>query len=350
MLRKLTPGVFSLIIVGLFLLSIAVVLQILSLWKHFETTDALLILLFSIILFLIVRFLVARLIFRKFETLFRIIGEDPEKATHYIKEPFGSPALDKVKEDVQNWTTKKHLEIRQLKQMEKYRREFLGNVSHELKTPIFNIQGYILTLLDGGLEDPSVNRLYLERSEKSINRLISIVKDLESISRLESGTLQLQLQPVDILQLTEEVLENLELRAKQKNITLTVRKPVSGTPVLVLADRKRIYEVLSNLLTNSISYGKVNGKTTISFRDRGTYYRIIVADNGIGIPPEDQHRIFERFYRVDQSRSRNLGGTGLGLAIVKHIIEAHGQQIRVKSTPGIGTEFSFTLKKAWPPV
>lgn len=250
-----------------------------------------------------------------------------------------------AEKDVIDWAKDRRQEITHLKQMEKYRKEYLGNVSHELKTPIFNIQGYILTLLDGGIDDSNVNRMYLERAEKSINRLISIVDDLGIISSLESGELKLDTTRFNIVQLVEEVFETQEIRAKEYNVTLK-HTHSSYKPVFVEADREKIYQALNNLVLNSINYGKKNGITTISFTDMGENIMIEIADNGIGIAKQDIPRLFERFYRVDRSRSRNLGGTGLGLAIVKHIIEAHKQTVNVYSKPKKGSTFSFTLQKA----
>ncbi|MBC7124371.1 MAG: sensor histidine kinase [Bacteroidales bacterium] len=252
--------------------------------------------------------------------------------------------LQRLEYDLRVWAEAKTDEIDRLKQMERYRKEFLGNVSHELKTPIFNIQGYVLTLLDGGLEDPSINRRYLERTEKSINRLIGIVDDLELITKLEAGELQLNLERFNIISLIEETFEALEQRAKNKSITLELDKEYSK-PIWVYADKKRISQVLYNLIINSIFYGKENGVTTVSVSDIGTRVQVEVNDNGIGIDQKDLPRIFERFYRVDKSRSRDQGGTGLGLAIVKHIIEGHKQVIGVRSSLNQGTTFSFTLDK-----
>lgn len=238
----------------------------------------------------------------------------------------------------------KDKEIFRLKEMEKYRKEFLGNVSHELKTPIFNIQGYISTLLDGGLEDPMINRLYLERAEKSINRMISIVEDLETISRLESGELKLKHDKFNLTQLVEEVFEVHEMRAKSKKIRLRLAKK-NTKPVWVYADKKRIFQVLSNLVINSINYGKESGKTEVTISKLDKKIQVDIKDNGIGISETDLPRIFERFYRVDKSRSREQGGTGLGLAIVKHLLEGHGETISVKSKENKWTIFSFTLPK-----
>jgi two-component system phosphate regulon sensor histidine kinase PhoR len=285
-------------------------------------------------------------VIKKTEPTYKITHE-PSVTSRQLKEELsGKDMIPEVRKDMMDWAQKKTLEINHLKQMAKYRREFLGNISHELKTPIFNIQGYILTLLEGGLEDTNINKLYLQRAEKSINRMISIVNDMESISRLESGIFKLEFERFNIVKLVAEVFDNIEISAKKGNITLSLKQKASEKEIWVRADKKRIFEVLTNLITNSINYGKKRGKTVVSFGSSGKNVIIRVTDNGAGIPEKDLPRIFERFYRVDRSRSRNLGGTGLGLAIVKHIIEAHKSTIRVKSKLKKGSEFSFTLKKA----
>lgn len=253
--------------------------------------------------------------------------------------------MGKIKADITSWANSKAQEIDRLKEMERYRKEFLGNVSHELKTPIFNIQGYVLTLLDGGLEDESINRKYLERTEKSINRLIGIVEDLETISKLEAGELLLNLERFSIVGLAEDVFEALDMHAKKKSISLDLNKAYDK-PIWVNADKKKIYQVIYNLVLNSINYGNVGGNTVISFSDLDDRVVVEIHDNGIGIDQKDIPRIFERFYRVDKSRSREQGGTGLGLAIVKHIIEGHKQSISVRSSLNQGTSFIFTLNKA----
>lgn len=253
--------------------------------------------------------------------------------------------MGKIKADITSWANSKAQEIDRLKEMERYRKEFLGNVSHELKTPIFNIQGYVLTLLDGGLEDESINRKYLERTEKSINRLIGIVEDLETISKLEAGELNLNFERFSIVGLVEDVYEALDMRAKSKSISLDFDK-IYDKPIWVNADKKKINQVVYNLVLNSINYGNIGGKTTISFTDLDERIIVEVNDNGVGIDQKDIPRIFERFYRVDKSRSREQGGTGLGLAIVKHIIEGHKQSISVRSSLNLGTSFIFTLNKA----
>jgi two-component system, OmpR family, phosphate regulon sensor histidine kinase PhoR len=242
------------------------------------------------------------------------------------------------------WTKKQIRELERLKDLEKYRKEFVGNVSHELKTPIFNIQGYILTLLEGGIDDPKINTLYMERTVKNIDRMISIVQDLESINKLESGELTLTYEDFDLSELVEEVFELENRQAEENKITLEFEKKPEE-PVWVRGDKKRIMEVLTNLVVNGIKYGKKKGKVTVLLTDKEDSLVVAVRDNGIGIAKKDLPRIFERFYRVDKSRSREQGGTGLGLSIAKHIIEAHGQEIHVKSVPGHGTTFTFTVEK-----
>ena len=257
---------------------------------------------------------------------------------------YNSNDLNNLNNEILAWAEDRKNEIEQLKKLEVYRREFLGNVSHELKTPIFNIQGYVLTLLDGGLEDPSINRNYLVRAEKSVDRMITIIDDLEAISQLETGELQIELERFDINVLLKDVIDSLEMKATAKGIILSTVD--ENKPIFVLADRFRIRQVFVNLIVNSIKYGKEYGETKVRFYDVGNNISIEVADNGIGITKEHLPRLFERFYRVDKSRSRDQGGTGLGLAIVKHIMEAHNQTITVMSTESVGTVFTFSLKKA----
>lgn len=236
-------------------------------------------------------------------------------------------------------------EVRQFENLDSYRKEYLGNVSHELKTPVFNIQGYIDTLINGGLDDPSINMDYLRKAEKSIDRLISIIDDLETITQLESGALDLDTDVFDLAQLCKDIYSSLELQAAKKHISLELARKYDK-PVLVEADKFRIRQVLVNLVTNSIKYGRENGRTLITLSYLNDDVVVEVADNGGGIDEKHLPRIFERFYRVDKGRSREQGGTGLGLAIVKHIIEAHGKSIRVDSHAGKGTTFTFSLANA----
>jgi len=231
-----------------------------------------------------------------------------------------------------------------LHNIDDFRREFLGNVSHELKTPIFTAQGYLLTLLDDDFDDKILRKKYLERANKSVDRLNFIVKDLDMISNLESG-MELNFESFNIIKLITEVFELLEIKAAKKNITLSFDK-IYDHPILVKADKERMEQVLTNLISNSINYGKNDGQTTISVKLKNPHSFVIhVSDNGIGIKEIDIPRLFERFYRVDHSRSREQGGSGLGLAIVKHIVEAHQQKVFVKSVFDKGSSFSFTLDK-----
>lgn len=233
-------------------------------------------------------------------------------------------------------------EIARLKEAELFRRKYLGDVAHELKTPIFNIQGYISTLLDGGLEDELINRKFLERAQRSIDRLIRIVGDLDTISRLESDMARLHLEYFDVAALAREIAEQVEMAASAKNIKITVE---GENPVRVFADKHYVGQVLINLVSNSITYGREGGSTHIRFRDTLDRVPVDVEDTGIGIAAEHIPHIFTRFYRTDTSRARQYGGTGLGLAICKHIVEAHGERITLRSEPGVGTTFSFSLKK-----
>jgi two-component system phosphate regulon sensor histidine kinase PhoR len=250
----------------------------------------------------------------------------------------------KIREEVIEWDKDNRKEIARLNDQEQFRREFLGNVSHELKTPIFSIQGYVLTLLEGGLEDKEINRNFLLKAEKSINRMIEMIDDLDQIAKLESNRIHLNMTRFNLTELSKEVIEALEYKAKKKKITLKVSD--TSRPIFVSADPGKITQVLTNLIVNSINYGKEGGKTTVRFFDLDENILVEVTDNGRGIAEEHLPRLFERFYRIDKGRSRAEGGSGLGLSIVKHIIEAHKQTINVRSKLNEGSVFSFTLKKA----
>lgn len=254
--------------------------------------------------------------------------------------------MDSLTREVEKFAENKKLEIETLKVREEYRKEFMGNVAHELKTPLFTVQGYILTLLDGAMKDKSVRKKYLQRASKGVDRLIYIVKDLDMITKLEMGDLVLNKEKFNIIELIQNVFDLLEMRAARKNITLTFDKKYDYS-IFVYADRERIQQVLTNLIVNSIKYGKEDGTTEISVEDL-TKNKVIVrvTDNGEGIAKEHLTRIFERFFRVDKSGSRKEGGSGLGLSIVKHILEAHKEKIYVESEIEVGSEFSFTLEKA----
>ena len=282
-----------------------------------------------------------KIIYKTIHSLKRSKDEDKNKLS------ISGDTLEMVNRQVLEWGESKTREIEELQNLAKYRRDFIGNVSHELKTPIFNIQGYVLTLLDGGLEDPSINREYLLRAEKSVNRMIAIVEDLEAISQLESGELKLSITRFDIVGLTREIIEFLEIKAQKKNAQVSLAENYDK-PLFVKADKERIRQVIINLIENAIKYNfrQLDALTKISFFDMDENILVEVTDNGVGIAQQDLGRIFERFYRIDKGRSREQGGTGLGLAIVKHVIEAHEQTISVRSWLGIGTTFGFTLKKA----
>lgn len=254
--------------------------------------------------------------------------------------------VEDIGEELTAWADTNDKEIARLKEAEQFRKQYLGNVAHELKTPIFNVQGYISTLLDGGLEDELINRKYLERAEKSIDRLINIVNDLDTISKLESSMNKLDMEKFDVVALAKEIADQAEMEADKKGIRISVKGAENlPSPFWVLADKHYIGQVFVNLIINSIRYGKEGGQTRIRFRDMLDKILVEVEDNGLGIGKEDLPRVFERFYRTDKGRSREQGGTGLGLAIVKHIVEAHGERITVRSEPGVGSTFSFTLKK-----
>ncbi|MES2691297.1 MAG: ATP-binding protein [Bacteroidota bacterium] len=254
--------------------------------------------------------------------------------------------ITNMNKEVISWARDQKEQMEELKKLADFRKEFLGNVSHELKTPIFNIQGYIHTLIDGAMDDPEVNVRFLQKAGRSADRLSDLVADLLAISQLESGELVMEFERFDINALIKDVYEQLEVKAKDRGISLLIKEGCNK-PFYIHADRYRIRQVIVNLISNSIKYGKEYGTTTAAYYDMDENVLIEIADNGEGIGQEHLPRIFERFYRVDKSRAREggAGGTGLGLAIVKHIIEAHNQTINVRSTSGLGTTFGFTLKK-----
>jgi len=251
--------------------------------------------------------------------------------------------LENANIQAEQWADQKEEELIKMKENENYRREFIGNVSHELKTPIFNIQGYIQTLIDGGLQDENVNLKYLKRANLSVDRMINIVDDLEVISQLETNENVLDLDNFNIVDTINEAFDQLEMKANNMNISLKLTNESNSD--IVYGDRNKIQQVFMNLISNSIKYGKDNGVTNVRLFDMTDKMLIEVADDGIGIGEEALNRLFERFYRVDKNRSREIGGTGLGLAIVKHIIEAHQQTINVRSTVDVGSTFSFILEK-----
>ena len=294
---------------------------------------------------LVALFIIRKYVAYKLKPIYSIVLSR-DVHTNEILSELKDKRVENIGEELTAWADTNDKEIARLKEAEQFRKQYLGNVAHELKTPIFNIQGYISTLLDGGLEDELINRKYLERAEKSIDRLINIVNDLDTISKLENSMNKLNLEKFDIVALAKEIAEQAEIEADRKHIRITVKGSENlPSPFWVLADKHYIGQVFVNLIINSIRYGKEGGQTRIRFRDMLDKILVEVEDNGLGIGKEDLPRIFERFYRTDKGRSREQGGTGLGLAIVKHIIEAHGERISVRSEPGVGSTFSFTLKK-----
>lgn len=299
----------------------------------------------SVMVYFLTRGLINRFVIARLKPIYRIAFSRDIKTSELQTELKSTEnILETIGDELSQWAQTNQTEIKRLKEMEKYRREFLGNVSHEIKTPIFNIHGYMSTLLSGGLEDASINRKYLERTEKSIDRLINIVNDLEEITKLESSVMRLEYEKFDVVALTRYIVETIEFEASKRNIKITVGT-TNQQPVFITADKRYIEQVLINLIINSIRYGNEEGSTKISFIDFFDKIMVEVADDGVGISRDDIPRVFERFYRTDKSRSREQGGTGLGLSIVKHILEAHGESISLRSELGKGSTFSFTMTK-----
>lgn len=316
---------------------------ILFLRAHF---DPLILLFFGIpafvLAFLIIQFRVEIFIYKRIKRIYDDVSllESSTLTSRTI-----TTDMQTLTQEIEKFAKDKKIEIDTLKIREEYRKDFLGNVSHELKTPLFTVQGYILTLLDGAIEDRAVRKKYLQRASKGVDRLIYIIRDLDLITKLESGDLHLETTDFDIIELIQNVFDLLEMRASKRNISLTFDMHYKHT-IYVHADKEKIQQVLTNLLVNSIKYGNDNGTTEVSVENLIKNKVIVrVTDNGEGIQKQHIPRLFERFYRVDKSGSRNEGGSGLGLAIVKHIIEAHKEKIYVESVFDVGSEFSFTLEK-----
>lgn len=285
-----------------------------------------------------------RFIYRKIKLIYKTIHSLKASKIDESNLTIDDHMIDEVEKEVTDWATNWKKEMTDLKSMEEYRRQFIGNVSHELKTPIFNIQGYLHTLLDGGVEDDSIKMKYLSRAADNAERMAGIVSDLGYISKFESGKLKLNKIEFNVCDLAVEVIEDLEMNAAKKGIQLMLKNVPKS--YIVIADVESIRRVLINLITNSIKYGVEKGITTIGFYDMADNILIEVTDNGRGIDQEHLPHLFDRFYRVDKGRSREEGGSGLGLSIVKHIIEAHQQNIHVRSKENVGSTFSFTLEKA----
>ena len=295
-----------------------------------------------IVSFFIIQYRAKRFIYNRIKKIYdevSILNEDEFNIASATTD------IDALSKSMQQYMQGKRIEIKNLTERDSFRKDFLGNVSHELKTPLFTVQGYILTLIEGGINDKMIRDKYLERANKGVDRLVAIVKDLDMIAKLETEGLKMNYEVFNIIDLIQNVFDLFEMKAKKRNITLQFDK-VYDYPVFVNGDKERIEQVLINLVVNSVKYGKTNGITTVGIEPYTEHQFIIkVIDNGEGIKQEHIPRLFERFYRVDQSRSREQGGSGLGLSIVKHIIEAHNETMLINSTFKEGSEFSFTMKK-----
>ena len=290
-------------------------------------------------IYLLTRYLVDRFVNERVRNVYRVLDADDAQDPHQA----GSDVLERAEGLIQRSQERRQLEeVERLRNNDVYRKEFVGNVTHELKTPLFNIQGYVHSLLDGALEDREVNRMFLEKASRNVDRLASLVADLETITQLETGGAIFESEVFDLNALVADVFESLEPKARVRKRSLTFQ---NDRPTYVSADKEKIRQVLVNLVENSIKYGSDNGNTAVQIVDAGDNALVEVSDDGPGIPQEHLNRLFERFYRVDRSRSREAGGTGLGLAIVKHIVEGHGKTINVQSEIGRGTTFRFALEK-----
>ena len=328
-------------------LAVALSLSIINFYFQKNLIDS--VITFSVSLvtsYLVFYYLIERFVYSKIKLIYKLIhnlklGKDLKDA---LGEYVSADPINDVEQEVKDWARDKKSEIDQLKEQEKFRREFLSNISHELKTPLFAIQGYIEALQDGDIEDPQVSMKFLEKASRNVDRLTFLIKDLDAISKLESGEIPVLYEEFDLAELIKDVIDSLELKAKKYNITMHFKEKYNY-PTWVNADREKIRQVLVNLIDNSFKYGKNPGNTFIKTFVLHDQILVEITDDGIGIEEKYLPRLFERFYRTDQSRSRQIGGSGLGLAIVKHIIEAHQQTITVRSTENIGSTFGFTLKR-----
>ena len=331
-------------ICGVLLVLFVLALKYFNTEKLDLTTAIVLVVVGVVAVYLVLSLLLKRFVLDRLGLIYNFIQDTRLKNSELKKEKLNITSIEDVKSDLVNWAEDTEKQIQSLRSLGEYRKNFVGNVSHELKTPIFSIQGYLHTLLEGGLYDENINVKYIQRAVENADRLQNIVEDLERISNLESGKLELDLQKFDLKELVQESFQDLKKPAKKAKINLGF-KPNAEKSFIVQCDKEMIRQVFINLITNSIKYGIEDGKTEVAFYDMGQNVLVEVADDGIGIESKHINHLFDRFYRVDPSRSRKLGGSGLGLSIAKHIIEAHQQTIKVTSTPGEGSIFSFTLSK-----
>lgn len=341
--KNLSPRQLSALTAGLLALPISIGVYVLT--GNAIVGGASLLLIFGgsygLILFTLEKF-----IYRKIKLIYKLIHQTKatKKEEVYFKYILPQKSIDEVREDVEKWGEKRNEEIELLKKNEAYRKEFLQNLAHEFKTPIFAIQGYVDTLLNGAMEDMAIRKKFLENAAKNVDRLVNLMNDLDEISTLERGEQLLYKQNFVIQDLIREIFESLSIKTHNKNIRTSIKKGCES-PITVFADKEKIRMVLINLVENATKYGKPNGSIVASvYRIDEKNVLIEISDDGIGIEEEHLMRIFERFYRTDAARSRDKGGTGLGLAICKHIVEAHGQSIHVRSTPDVGTTIGFTLE------
>jgi two-component system phosphate regulon sensor histidine kinase PhoR len=295
--------------------------------------------------FLLIKYTLEVFIYRKIKLIYKFIFQTKasKKEETYYKYILPQKSIDEVREDVEKWASQQKAEIEILRRNEAYRKEFLQNLAHEFKTPIFAIQGYVDTLLDGAIENRDLSKRFLENAARNVDRLVTLASDLDEITKLESGEQPLNKVQFVIQDLIKEISESLSIKTSAKKIKTSIKKGCEQ-PVTVYADKEKIRQVIINIVSNSTKYGRENGHIVASiYKTDGKHVLIEISDDGIGIAEEHLPRIFERFYRTDRGRSRDVGGSGIGLAICKHIIEAHGQTIHVRSKPDVGTTIGFTL-------
>ena len=341
--KNISPRKLSALIALILALPIALVIYLMK--DDWRILVISFVLIYSASYFLI-SFTFEEFIYRKIKLIYKFIyhTKATKKEETYYQYLLPKKGIEEVTEDVEEWAEKQVEEMELLKKNEQFRKEFLQNLSHEFKTPVFAIQGYVDTLLQGALENPEVNRKFLENTSKNIDRLVNLMNDLDEISKLERGEQIITKQNFVIQEFVREVYDALAFKADQKNMHFSIKKGCES-PLVVFADKEKIRQVLLNLIENSIKYGKENGNVTASmYRTDGKHILIEISDDGIGISEKHLPRIFERFYRTDEGRRIDVTGSGLGLAICKHIIEAHGQSIHVRSTEDIGTTIGFTLE------
>jgi two-component system phosphate regulon sensor histidine kinase PhoR len=342
--KNLSPKQLSLLTALFLSLPIAVGFYVIETWL-FALITFILIFIGS---YFLIQFVLEWFIYRKIKLIYKFIYQTKanKREETYYKYILPQKGIDEVREDVEKWAEQRSAEIEILKSNEAYRKEFLQNLAHEFKTPIFAIQGYIDTLLDGAMNSPATCKKFLENSARNVDRMVNLLKDLDEISKLESGEQPLYKENFIMQDLIREVFETLSIKTSKQEIKCSIKKGCEAPPISVFADKEKIRQVLNNLIVNATKYGKLGGSIVASiYQTDGKHVLVEISDDGIGIAEEHLSRIFERFYRTDRGRSRNVGGTGLGLAICKHIIEAHHQTIHVRSKLDVGTTIGFTLDR-----